>query len=602
MDVLEIASRILQTSFPLTRVMHPQKMCFGIIAVYCAMISPAITVDSFDWIISHFKIISHLCNIFTAYCKARALSDNEMNITNTLLQDLLCYKDKDVHTFFDLIKNIQLTLFGWQRKIQYERQCNYDDIMLYASHSSDLLKISRLVSVPSSMISDIMSTKNQYLQLFEQVNAYLIKYIPDNPNTKYCTLPNVLLQYGIEFPTKLKMHLQFPGRTDSNAEQLLQCNPSPSTNGIFNPPDQKVSLLGEKTLTLKELSFLAEQLEHFVQPIHDHMQMLVFFTLNQSEIFNNYVHLQLKRGHDVKIAARSVQSPLIPGFTQPKIIFGQEKDHEPEVEGVSMLDLASALNSTKEFLSKLIRGTAKYSEIISEDGQLVLDNINIEAEFKILMAFFRTVKHLVPNVMNNEGLECIKCMLELFQYTSVHIPAIHHVCEQYNLEGCLSDPRLKELVIIADETERTKANQLPCETVAKVQYVKSLLCLNGKGSQSLSLFPAVANSTTLYQFIKEAKFSGQDEFNLQCQLITDLLQHEEYSDTVLTHLLATYQLIQPFLDTKQNFTSLMTTVITLDVSELQLNQLETVNSNISLISHWFSRAEVSITFMLRLFK
>ncbi|KAL5466916.1 hypothetical protein EMCRGX_G031078 [Ephydatia muelleri] len=46
----------------------------------------------------------------------------------------------------------------------------------------------------------------------------------------------------------------------------------------------------------------------------------------------------------------------------------------------------------------------------------------------------------------------------------------------------------------------------------------------------------------------------------------------------------------PFMDTKQNFSSLMTKVTSLDVSG-GLTQLETVNSNITLIRLWFSRAE-----------
>ena len=81
-------------------------------------------------------------------------------------------------------------------------------------------------------------------------------------------------------------------------------------------------------------------------------------------------------------------------------------------------------------------------------------------------------------------------------------------------------------------------------------------------------------------------------FQQQYQLITAQLQHEEYNETVLNHLYAAFMFIKPFMDTHQNFHQLMSQVTSLDVTN-GLKQLETVNTNITLIQLWFSRAGVS---------
>ena len=85
---------------------------------------------------------------------------------------------------------------------------------------------------------------------------------------------------------------------------------------------------------------------------------------------------------------------------------------------------------------------------------------------------------------------------------------------------------------------------------------------------------------------------GQAMFQQQYQLITAQLQHEEYNETVLNHLYAAFKFISPFMDTHQNFQQLMSQVTNLDVTN-EMKQLQTVNTNITLIQLWFSRAEVS---------
>ena len=129
-----------------------------------------------------------------------------------------------------------------------------------------------------------------------------------------------------------------------------------------------------------------------------------------------------------------------------------------------------------------------------------------------------------------------------------------------------------------------------------MKNVKKTLCLdNMPFPHCLELFIAVKDSAAFFQFVYEKQFygeNGKDVFLQKYQLITAQLQHEEYDETVLNHLLAAYTIIEPFMDTHQSFHQLMSQVTNLDVTN-GLKQLKTVNTNITLIRLWFSRTEVS---------
>eukprot|EP00731_Ephydatia_muelleri_P021717 Em0014g308a len=593
-ELLSTASTKLQKDLSWIQALNPQhKACWGIVAAYCQKTSTSITFDSFDWVHSCDYVVSQLAPIYASYCNGKNLPECKRILSNPLPQ--VIHSD-DVHKYFEWVSKLQTVLLDWQKKFD-ENNCNYDDILLFASNQSMLFEKGQLLCSNSIIIDaqQCQSKKDLYLELFEILNYHLIKYIPGIPDAKYSMLSQILHRYGVIFPSTFTKHILLPGESASPTKEQLVNHFSPCKTGLFEPPGQNISLKATKSLTLTELAALTDQLDEFLKPLLDHMKMLVFFSLNQCEIFNNYLGLQLKQ----ECSAISVHPSVRPSntFSTLGALPKEEgtKEERPKEEGVALQILAKALKTTSHFLAKLIEGTAKYSEIIAEGGMLTLKSINIEVEFHILTTYFATVERR-PQVSIDEGLKGVCGMLELFQYTSIHIPAIHKVVQQYHLEGCLNDPSLKEVVTIAEEVERSRANLTPREAVQKMQHVKNIMYLMNPGAyNNLDLFPAVADSVHFFQFVRDKRFDdieGQEAFGQQYQLITAQLQHEEYNEAVLNHLYAAYRFILPFMDTKQNFNSLMTKVTSLDVSG-GLNQLETVNSNITLIRLWFSRAEVA---------
>ena len=427
----------------------------------------------------------------------------------------------------------------------------------------------------SSIIVDSQNTeaaKNRFLKASEQLNVLLIKYIPGKHNIKWCTLPSLLQGWGVALPPHLReliaQQVVFPGEKETRFQHL------------------KLT----KALSLHELSNLVKGLESFLQPIIGILDILVFFKLHPSEMFDKYLQGYLKSESELE-EQHSTNTPPAFSFTvQAFSAAGMQPEYHSSAEELSRDVLLRATNHTCDLILKLMQGTAAYLDIIAK-GELNLSELDIEKEFGILRSCSDYLK--LP-LASCEGLAGVRNMLELFQYVN-HIRTIHNVCEQYQLQGCLKDPQLVELCQLVEglDFEESRANLTPCEASKKMNRIKKIW---GSGSEAncLKLFTAIGDSTAFYQFVRDKQFvgeKGQAVFQQQYQLITAQLQHEEYNETVLNHLYAAFKIIQPFMNTHQPFQKLMSKVTSLNITK-GLKQLQTVNTNITLIRLWFSRAEV----------
>ena len=473
---------------------------------------------------------------------------------------------------------------------------NYDEIIMYANHQSQLERLCKTLGASSAIVKDTETTKNEFLIAVEQLNILLIKYIPGKPDAKWCTLPSLLQGWGVALPPKLvdviSQHIVFPG--EEKTEKVLETSPTPSTTGRFQP-GHDVSLKLTKALTLHELSDLIKGLNTFLQPIMDVQDMLVFFKLHCSKMFEIYLQVYLQRDSELKetesVIKEQPSTSALPSFSFTAVSMQPRQDDHSPVEGLPLGMLRRAMNCTRDLIIKLMEGTATYSDIIA-GGELNLEKLDIEREFSTLCSCSADLK--LP-VTTQEGIAGVRSMLELFQYVH-HIRTIHSVCKQYQLQGCLKDSQLVELLhLVKDlDLEENRARLTPLDASKKMERVKEILCLHN-GAHCLKVFTAVGDSTVFYQFVRDKGFvggKGQAVFQQQCQLITAQLQHEEYNEAVLNHLYAAFKIIAPFMERHQRFHQLMSQVTKLNVTD-GLKQLETVNTNITLIRLWFSRAEVS---------
>ena len=422
---------------------------------------------------------------------------------------------------------------------------------------------------------------------------YILHYIFSLIHTCRCGLHHLLTTYGVGFPshilTALSKHVIFPGESasDDKLSLSLSCALPAAVSKKFQP-GVDVSLQITKELDLLSLKALVQALSSFLAPVEDNlMQMLVFFYLSESAVFEKYLHIKLAQVDSLRTWTCEVSSSRLPVMS---ISSGESLDTPT---GITMEEFASALFLTNELLLNLIAGTATYTDVIANDSPGLL-LLNTDCEFQILKEYAGLSN---TEAQNFEGLIGFRAMLQLFQLTH-HIEVIYSVCVQFHLNKCMEDPKLRNLqeLVKTFDVEVNKRKLTTNDAVEQVGVVREALYLNEKNDiRFLNLFTAVADSSAFYQFVTEKHFIGQDGqalFNQQYQLVTTQLQHEEYNELVLNHLFAAFRLITPFVDSEQSFSSLMSQVATLGVYDAS-KQLETVNRNINLIRLWFSKAEVS---------
>ena len=379
---------------------------------------------------------------------------------------------------------------------------------------------------------------------------------------------SIFTESGIQLPQKLtealSAHVVFPDEYEVKGAtiELLSNAPSPSTGGQFRPPTHDVHLWLSANVSLKLLDSLLYHLKSTLKPIQEYVDILVYFKLYPSNMFTTYLRCALK--------------------------VNESPDVSESIE-MSLLTLRKALEGTKSLLVRVLKGSAAYGEIIAQ-GSLKLEDLDVEGEFEKLL------KCPQIGIYGGAGLTGIKSLLKLIQFSG-HIHTIWKVCDQYHLKHCLEDPKLLELKALATrlENEGERAKITPSEAKTFWKNVLSSLCLKDETAIGcLQLFPKVADSIDFYHFLEEKQFTGtkgEALFRQQFELITAQLQHEEYNDTVLNHVLAAFSFIAPFMDTEQKFQTLMTAIRHLDI-RTGITQLETVKKNMHLIRLWFSRAEV----------
>ena len=404
-----------------------------------------------------------------------------------------------------------------------------------------------------------------------------------------CSLVSLLSGYGVELPTTVSAVLSenflFPGKLQV-AMELVEHTPPPPPTAKFIPPEPNVKLQLSKNVTTCMLTKLIRGLDAFVQPITEHISMLVYFKLHPSKVFSTYLH------KEVDAQVLPVQEP------------GQDLENEvQEREPMTISILGNALQRTVTLIGKIMKGTSTYGEIVAGgllDAQSDRNTKKFaDPRFDVEEEFQNLVKCPQIEVYGTHGLDIVKCLLKLRQLPH-YVEMIECVCKQYHLEQCQEDQDFKKVskwaMVLQEQEEREKL--VSADAKDMWENVHKIFCLQKDASlKSLDLFSKIADSVDFYHFLEEKQFTGTKGevfFRQQFELVTAQLQHDEYTDTVLNHLFAAFKFISPFTDSGQSFSSLMKAVTSLDTTE-GLTQLDTVKNNMHLIRLWFSRAEVSLT-------
>ena len=505
--------------------------------------------------------------------------------------------------YFEFVKRIQIALDDWSEKF---RNGTVDEMLLYFRYDAKLHEIGGKFCAP------LVETENDltsFFETFRELNGLLLRVIPGRSDARWCSLLSLLENYGVCLPEEalqlITTKISFPGKPRpsipghpnvkwSTFPELLE-EYKVHADGYNPGEDSLCSLTLRRDIARKELYNLVEELKSFLKPIMSYLNMLVFFKLTDSALFMTYYKFFHKEFTKSEVTpsctekiSRKRHSKNVYRLTLPS---PNQNSRPDAAQDLSMQTLEKCLEAIDDLIGKIMKGTATYSEIIAKDEQ-VLEKLDIEKEFGLLSEYAD-----IKRLRSTEGLQGVKSMIEIFQCTAL-VKNIYLVCNQYKLRAG-NDPCLKEVIELtqpyAEKENRYKITS--CEAIQNMKRVKEILQIGAKSLKCLGIFEGIKDSEKFHEFVRDRKFygpQGQALFLQQYGLITAQLRYDEYDERVLNHLRPAFDIITPFADDQKSFTELMTKVTALN-TENGLEGLKTVNRNITLIQHWFSRAEVIVT-------
>ena len=319
-----------------------------------------------------------------------------------------------------------------------------------------------------------------------------------------------------------------------------------------------VHLFVKVSVTLRQIVDLHNQLECFLTPIMPFLHFLEHFHLNESQIFDSFVKMELK-----------------------------------EYFEVSIYKLTEILKTVKKKIQSILTGAAIYNDIdlagiafhFGKKSNTIPREIRIVSDYEEFQS-----------ISSHDTVRSFKNIFVLHQIAE-HIDALGDFCDEFELQQCLEDSRVKRLKEIVEARESWKMETI--RTLSDiVKEIQELLGIKPesdfKNLNFLRLFrPLYTETKDLRDFLTENNFrgKGKDRFLELFNLVTQAHQHDEYNAEVLNPLYAVYYLLVPLNKPDLSFQELIDEVSKLDSAQC-LAQLKTVKSNIDLIRMWFSKAEV----------
>ena len=492
-----------------------------------------------------------------------------------------------MHRYFLWIKKCQLCMKKWQYRLR-QSDIRYSDFLHFVTYSGTG-EIERMCG--SLDIKNVVDHKcidyvgGQFQKFNKALQNCLIKTLPTEFGSQSCTLHDVLKQYSFNFPSALQSQL----------EEYVTITQRPTTlssdkHGDVTQRMQYILICWPK-ISLNILCKLVNDLDEFLSPFKHYLDKLVFFKLFPSNLFHQHFRIEMKRNvtettksSDIGFKFSDLTTPVTSSDKQLQIKSMKLEEHSVE-------SFVKCLERVFSLFSRLLTGQATYVEIVA-NGEIVFDDLDIDQECNVLTMYSNLLQ------TSCSGLDGVRSFVELSQY-AVLIPLVENVCRHFDLLSCLHDPALKSLLQIVDKYESTEGrhNLTPIEALTMVKQIKEVVLIQPQ--LCYELFNVMSCSKPFYVFLKEGQFvdeAGKTSFQEHHQLITAQLQHEEYDEVVLNHLLGAFKVISPFLGNLEGLKNLMSQLFAFDNIMNGLKQLQTVNTNIMIIRLWFARAKVSLVY------
>ena len=391
-----------------------------------------------------------------------------------------------------------------------------------------------------------------------------------------------------------KYHIELPPVIDAHLKELL----TPSTGHYEIPTTDGsqgynvITYRAKHSSQLSSLVSLKVSLTTFLEPLNDSLDTLVFIDLKGCHILEKCINYFLDK----------LSSVHLPGCQRSQTLFTDSKIFTLDCQK-RMIQVNDAVQEAETVVISLIKGNARMDIIADIFSSNDLKSIDLSVENESLQQYNKLkIGYEVSVDISNS----FTALLELYAVYK-HIFALQKTCESFDLNECLNDPKMIQLIEIANEVdEALKPSEFELQNThfitssdacVKVSTIKDIFSIDDLiENPCYLLFSLLQHGCPLYGFSQERGYNlsnGMDTFYQEYQLVTADLLHEDHREELLAVLLGAMQLISCFFDKSCSLLELWTSINKISNLSAATAQLKTVNEEIGLIRIWFNKVSVS---------
>ena len=322
--------------------------------------------------------------------------------------------------------------------------------------------------------------------------------------------------------------------------------------------------------TLNDIELVATKIEEFMCPLlPSSLDTLVFLEYhnNHSEILGKCIE-HFKPEHDDNLCLEQL-----------------EPDHQ-----MKMNALNDAVKQTEDVIFDLISDNISIWTLKKIFG--IKYNCR-DTENEVLQKFCQMKSKEPENIYISESFTSVSELLLACDY----VLAMQKTFQAFQLDNCLNDPVMKDLVKITEISEQFDISIR--EAKIKVAKIKDCLKLdNIIDNPILCLFLYLQDhkSQNFYQFALERGYhfddTGMETFRQEHQLVTTELLHEDHDTELLSILQSAMHLTAPFFKKESHLLELWKKLSGIKNMSAATTDLQSVNEHIGIIKEWFHVSEM----------
>lgn len=329
---------------------------------------------------------------------------------------------------------------------------------------------------------------------------------------------------------------------------------------------------------LRNLETMTNQLEVFLQPIAESLEILVLLNWKGSAIFDKCIRHYYEHNNkrdDTDLRRRHFSDP-------PKLNFNCIKKLEL---------LNDAVKHAQTVVYNLIKDDVSILTVKEIFTMQDVKSIDWSKETKMLHECF---SHIKDTFDVEKSLQATFELKELYLF----VLAMQQAFRVYKMHQCLVDINdiVKDVNYVKYAMESTFTTHNAKKIVKNLKSFFGVKDIIGNSYFQFFVSKHIEQLRKLHEFACERGYQSDDgyqTFRLECQLVTVELLHKNHDEQLLSAFQNTMSLVFPFLKHETSLLAFWNDIVCIGNISEATSQLSFVNEGMDVIKMWFNLYEVS---------